>query len=117
MEKSFYLGTWINTYQESIVISRLEIFEEDGALFMRCYGPQGGVGALDWGVAPVAAFSPGPDQGDRVNAFETAFNLGHLSSHLCINENKGLLVVAAFHRFHDGSGRSNFFSRQFYFKK
>jgi hypothetical protein len=117
MEKSFYLGTWINTYQESIVISRLDIFEQAGTLYMHCYGPEGGVGAEDWGVAPVASFSPSPDQGDRVNAFEVEFELGHLSSHLCINENKGLLVVAAFHRFHDGSGRSNFFSRQFYFKK
>jgi hypothetical protein len=117
MEKSFYFGTWINTYQDSIVISRLELYEADGQLMIRCEGPEGGIGPLDWGAATVSAFAPSPDALGRVNALEAAYQFEHFSAHLCINENKGLLVVAAFHRFHDDSGRSNFFSRQFYYKK
>ena len=49
-------------------------------------------------------------------AFLAFYDLGFVKSHLAANTNKGLIVIAAFHRF-ENSERPNFLCREFYYRE
>ena len=48
-------------------------------------------------------------------AFIARYDLGSLDVEMQANLNLGLLVVACFHRFKDGSGRGDRFTREFFY--
>ena len=49
-----------------------------------------------------------------VQAFGAFYDHGFLRTHLQAKVNRGVLVVAMFNEFTDGSGRSSYFTREFY---
>lgn len=107
------VGGWVNTNPESRGIVRLVLRDAAGGLSVRVFGaadPE----PIDWGEAPVAAvFAAGPAAGEAA-AFTARFDQGFLASRLQANFAQGLLIVAVFNRFLDGSGRSDYFAREFY---
>jgi hypothetical protein len=49
-------------------------------------------------------------------AFRAFYDLGFKETILQAKVKKGVLVVANFNRFKDGSGRANYFSREFFYR-
>lgn len=106
-------GIWTNTNPASRGIVRLEVTERDGGLRVRVFGA-GSPAPTDWGEAPASVLYSDGLRSRKGHAFLASFDFGFLESHLQCNLSQGLLIVAAFNAFKDGSGRSNYFSREFY---
>jgi hypothetical protein len=112
IDPGIFLGSWISTNRETQGIVRLTIREEDGTLLVRAFGATTPA-PCDWGEVRAMVFADGPDT-TRARAFTARFDFGFKETSLQAKEKKGVLVVANFNRFKDGSGRANFFSREFF---
>ncbi len=106
-------GVWRNTNPASRGIVRLEITERDGGLRVRTFGASSPE-PIDWGEVPASVIYADGMRSAKGHAFLASYDFGFLESHLQCNLSQGLLIVAAFNVFKDGSGRSSYFSREFY---
>jgi hypothetical protein len=106
------LGDWINTNPGSRGIVRVVVEARGGGLAIRAFGA--GSPPRDWGETAAEALYADGARSDHGMAWTARYDFGFLESHLQGNVNQGLLIVAAFNRFTDGSGRSSYFSREFY---
>ncbi len=106
-------GTWINTNPASRGIVRVEVTPRDGGLAVRAWGAASPA-PQDWGeVRAESLYADGIASG-KGHGFIAAYDFGFLTSRLQANLSQGLLIVAAFNVFQDGSGRANYFSREFF---
>jgi hypothetical protein len=113
LDLSILLGDWLNTNAAgSIARIICEPFGE-GRMTVHCYGRA--ARDIDWGLvdAPVYAFA---FDGKQAGAFSAVVDLGFEEVRLQANVKAGVLVVATFNRFRDGSGRSNYFQREFFYR-
>jgi hypothetical protein len=75
-----------------------------------------GAGALrDWGTVAAVPHAAGVD-GREPAGFLAVYEFGFMQVVLAANLNKGLMIVASYNAFRDGSGRSNYFSREFFYR-
>jgi hypothetical protein len=109
------LGTWDNTNPESEGIVKLIVSEGPAGLRVRVFGA-GSPQPVDWGEVAVDKLFGDALAAMRAAAFTARFDRGFLGVHVQGNQNLGLLVVASFNRFQDGSGRSDFFAREFFYR-
>jgi hypothetical protein len=107
------LGTWVNTNPESEGIVKLILAAGPAGLLVRVFGA-GSPEPVDWGEVAVDKLFGDGLVATRAAAFTARFDRGFLGVHVQGNQNLGLLVVASFNRFQDGSGRSDYFAREFY---
>ena len=112
LDLSPLLGDWVNTYTGSGGIVRV-LLTAGGGLTVRAFGA-GPAGPVDWGEVPAETLYADGLRSRRGMAFTARYDFGFMQIHLQANQNLGLLVVAGFNRFTDGSGRSDYFSREFY---
>lgn len=109
------LGTWINTNKATQGITMAVITRRDDDLHLRVFGaadPE----PHDWGeVAVKALFSDGIVSG-RVISFVAEYTFDFMETELQTNLSKGLLIVTSLNAFKDGSGRSDYFSREYFYK-
>jgi hypothetical protein len=110
-----YLGRWVNPYNGSRAIGEFMFFVKNGELFMTSTGADSGHCPGEWKAAPVYYHSYAPDTTDAV-AFRSQLELEDMHVLLAINENKGLLVIAAYFTYKNKEGRSDFFVREFFSK-
>ena len=114
IDPSIYAGTWLTTNSETRGIVRMIVEPRDGRLMVRTFGaclPE----ACDWGETTATVFADGPASA-RALAFSAVYDFGFMQTHLQAKVKKGVLVVAGFNRFNDDSGRSNYFSREFFYR-
>jgi hypothetical protein len=102
-------GPWINFDAGSTGILRLEIGKRAGALSLRVWGT-GSPDPHDWGEVEGQPFTDGVALRAAV-AFRAVYDFGFARVALACYLNKRLLVVDAYSRFEDGSGRSPYFQR------
>ncbi|HKN98573.1 MAG TPA: hypothetical protein VJX10_15745 [Pseudonocardiaceae bacterium] len=108
-------GEWVSTTGLAGGVSRFRAREHDGTLLVGASG-YGDTRGGDWGEVPAQAFAntlrPGPEQAFAafVATFEDAHVRTQLESYLAL----GLATGHAFHRFAAGSGRRDYFTREFY---
>jgi hypothetical protein len=107
------LGSWRNTYRGSKGIERVVLSRNgDDYLFQAS-----GIGSdADWGQVQIIPHAP--DVVGRTPAgflAEYRFDFANLS--LAANEAKGLLIIASFMTFRDASGRSSYFTREFFYRE
>jgi hypothetical protein len=108
-------GVWENTNPASRGIVRLEVTLRDGGLWLRTFGAAVGTAtARDWGEAAAGPLFSDGLRSPRGHGFLARYDFGFMESHLQTNLSQGLLIVAAFNLFKDGSGRANYFSREFF---
>ena len=110
------LGRWVNPYKESKGITEFSLVEDNGKLFIDIEGAESGRCSGVWERVAVRHYAYAPDLNDVV-AFKAHLNRDDMDILLAINENKGLLVVAAYFTLKDGDERSDFFIREFFHKK
>jgi hypothetical protein len=106
------LGAWVNYDQDTTGILRVESTRRGDDLVLRPYGASGTPGAdgVDWGEVVGAAFAIGVGDHEAVG-FMAEFRHDFATVALAAYLNKRLLVVDAYTRFTDGSGRANYFQR------
>lgn len=106
-------GLWVNANPETTGVALVEVAVEGAEAAIRVYG-LGGAGLLDWGwcrsVDPLT-FGPASPRG---GGFLARYDLGFATVDLQANLNKGLMVLALCTRFADGSGRPDYFTREYF---
>ena len=114
LDLSSLAGTWVNFDAASRGIARLVIGGDGaGGMTVRTFGA--GLGEpRDWGEVPGHPFSDGVELTAGV-AFTAFYDFGSRTVTLACYLNKRLLVVDAYTRFQDGSGRSGYFARDHFY--
>lgn len=105
-------GTWFNTDKGSRGIAKLVLTQDDGALKVRAFGACDSE-LCDWGEVKGPAFSSGVSSPEGM-AFTALFDFGFMETLLAVYLKGGILVLDSFNTFKDNSGRSNYFSREFF---
>jgi hypothetical protein len=105
------LGTWFATDKQSAGVVKLELAERDSGFVVRAFGAS--PDPIDWGEVPAIAYAKSvvSDEGMAVSA---VFDFGFEESLLAAYSKGGILVLDTFNTFKDGSGRSAYFSREFF---
>lgn len=108
------LGLWRNANPDTWGISAVELTERAGVVWAHAWAndPASGV-TQDWGEAPLdGLYTTGPTA-TFVCAYRVSFDLGHARTQIQANMLHNVMVCGAFTRFTDGSGRTDYFSREF----
>jgi hypothetical protein len=105
-------GTWLNSNPETNGIARLLMTESGGKLILRVYavGPEG---LIDWGEADVSVLASSPSSSIAAG-FTSFYDFGFVETRLQAMILKGLIVLAQFHHFKDGSSRVDYFVREYF---
>jgi len=110
-----FTGTWINTNDSARhKIARVEMTSRDGVLIVRAFGdcsPE----LCDWGEVEAVVFA------DSINSrtgmsFSAIYDFGFMETYLQSNLKHGTLVIATCNKFRDSSGRSNYYTREFFYQ-
>jgi hypothetical protein len=115
LDTSSLLGLWRNTNNASQGISAIEINARGEDLRIHAFGV-GESAPVDWGETLARSYAKDCFSSDAM-AFSAVFGAGEIRCHLQANIKQGVLVVAYFTEFKDASRRSNYFSREFYYKE
>jgi hypothetical protein len=111
VDLSHFLGTWINTYKQTGSIRRF-VLDQNGEGYTIAAVSEG-IG--DLGAVEVVPFAPRVDS-QEADGFMARYDFVFLEMSLAAYYTKGLIVVSQYTRFKDGSGRPDYFNREFFFK-
>jgi len=109
-----FVGCWISTNRSTQGIAKLVVRSDGGGLRVQAFGactPS----LREWGEVDAAVFADGTTS-TAGHAFRAFYDLGFKETILQAKVKKGVLVVANFNRFKDGSRRANYFSREFFYR-
>jgi hypothetical protein len=109
-------GVWINTNRDSRGIVKVVVGIRNSRLVIRAFGA-GDSGASDWGETVADHIYAGSISSRTAAGFTAWYHFDFSQVHLQANWNQGLLVLAIFTSFTDGSRRSNYFSREFFHRE
>jgi hypothetical protein len=109
---SALVGNWVNSNPETNGVARMRVSGEGGRLSLRVYavGPDG---LVDWGEAEVELLTASPSS-RAVAGFTSLYDFGFAEVRLQAMIMKGLVVLAVFNTFKDGSGRADYFTREYF---
>src|SRR5262249_60194449 len=89
----------------------------DGDRWMVSAYGAGDEGPIKWPVAEAKVFGNIEEEaGQRAVALAADFDFGFMRSETYLRVNKGVLVIVLYNTFFDRSGRSNYLTRQFFFR-
>jgi hypothetical protein len=114
IDPSAFVGDWISTNSNTRGIARLVVNADDDGLIINGFGACA-PSSCDWGQARGSVFADGVSS-KRGLAFSALYDFGFKETWLQAKVKKGVLVVANLNRFNDGSGRANYFSREFFYR-
>jgi hypothetical protein len=115
VDPSPFVGTWVNTNDSAPHrIARLVMTVRDGILMVHAWGyctPD----PCDWGEASADVYA------DSINSqtamsFTAVFDFGFMETHLQTNLKRGTMVIATANKFGDLSGRSDYYTREFFYQ-
>ena len=106
------LGIWLNTNISTRGISSATLECKAGQSVVRIVAA-GASGTCDWGETAVSLFADSTSSSDAI-AFSAAYDFGYMETQLQAHVRQGVLIIAKFDRFKDDSGRSNYFSKEFF---
>ena len=111
------IGEWLNTDSDTRGIVAIVIEQHEGSLSVGLRGA-GVDGPIEWPksrATPLANLEE--EAGQRALALSAEFDLGFMKAETYLRINKGVLVIVLFVTFHDGSGRSNYVNREFFYRR
>jgi hypothetical protein len=109
-------GVWINTNRNSFGIVKVVVAVRNSKLVVRVFGaadPE----PNDWGEIQADHIYAGSIASRTGAGFTAWYHLNFAQIHVQANWNQGLLVLATFTSFRDGSRRSDYFSREFFHRE
>lgn len=110
------VGRWTKTNEGPQWIRSLDISSDANGLAVHVEG-DAPPAPRDWGTVTADSLFANGILSSTGSAFIAKFDFDDLETELQANANLGLLVVACFHRFKDGSGRSDLFTREFFWRE
>jgi hypothetical protein len=113
IDPSPLLGHWTNTNTTTPGIAGVAISGGDGGLSIRVRAASGPT-PREWGDANIEVVYSAGVHSRAAMAFVARYDFGLVETRLEANLSLGLLVIATFNTFRDGSGRSNYFAREFF---
>jgi hypothetical protein len=69
----------------------------------------------DWGETIASLFAADASSPEAM-AFSAFYDFGFMETQLQAHVRQGVLIIAKFDRFKDNSGRSNYFSKEFFYR-
>jgi len=109
------LGTWVNTYRETRSLCRFTLAPSaSGYSIEMLAATESGTQTL--GQTEVRPFAPNVNS-RKADGFIARYDFEFLEMSLAAYCAKGLIVVSQYTRFKDGSGRPDYFNREFFFKE
>ena len=110
-------GRWANTNRETRGIAEITV-AEDGEGFSVSVVGVGEGGPVPWPAARAKALANLEEEaGQRAMALAATFDLGFMRAETYIRVNKGVLVIVLFNTFQDGSRRSSYVNREFFYRR
>jgi hypothetical protein len=111
------IGRWVNTNRETQGIAECVIERVDQAFTVSIAGV-GPEGPICWPTTQARALANLEEEaGQRTFALATTFDFSFMTAETYIRVNKGVLVIVLFISFRDGSKRSNYVNREFFYLK
>jgi hypothetical protein len=111
---STFVGLWRNTASEGSSIDSVSFAATDAGPTMQAVG-RDGIGPRDWGTADVEVYVEVGVASDPAK-IKVFYDLGSMDVLLHGWIKQGVLVLALFRQFKDGSGRSDYFDREFFYR-
>ncbi len=115
VDLSHLLGNWINTCRETGSLASFTLAPSATGFSIETRAASGADGQ-PLGKTAVHPFSPNVDS-RKADGFTAVYDFGFLEMSLAAYCAKGLIVVSQYTRFKDGSGRPDYFNREFFFKE
>jgi hypothetical protein len=113
VDLSSFAGHWTNTNPETLAITHFDLFPREGSYYIRAFGAGR---AEPWGEVEATPYAYDASSA-RAVAFLARCDWDFAEATLAGNENKGLVIIASYHRFKDASPRSNYFKREFFYRR
>jgi hypothetical protein len=109
-------GRWVNTNRQTQGIAECSIAQEDDKFSVSGVA----VGADDpiiWPATEARVFANLEEEaGQRALALAVTFDFGFWRADAYLRVNKGVLVIVLFNTFQDKTGRSNYVTREFFYR-
>lgn len=110
-------GRWVNTNRETEGIVECTI-ELNGDQFSISAHGVGEDGSIPWPMTTARALANLEEEANqRAMALGASFDFGFMRTEAYLRVNKGVLVIVVFNMFLDDSGRSNYVSREFFYRQ
>jgi hypothetical protein len=110
-------GHWLNTNAGTEGLAEI-IIEQDGEQFSVSAVGVGEDGPIEWPRSEAIVLANLEEEaGQRAVALAVTFDFGFMRAETYLRVNKGVLVIVLFNTFLDGSGRSNYVNREFYYRR
>ena len=109
------VGSWHNCDADTRSIVRIELKEKKGQLGIRVFGSCHPT-PCDWGVEKATAYAESVADNDAI-AFSVIYDHGFAEKIVTGHLDGGTLIVEVYTRFKDGSGRSNYYLREYLCKR
>lgn len=107
-------GSWLNTNSTSRGIARADLSVKGNGLTLRV-AAAGDPAPHDWGETDVQVFAADTSSAEAM-AFSAFYDFGFMETLLQGHVRQGVLIIAKFDTFKDNSGRSSYFSKEFFFR-
>lgn len=108
------LGTWLNTNAASKGITTAILSCQNGSITVRIVTASD-PSPHDWGESAASLFAADTSSSEAM-AFSAFYDFGFMETQLQAHVRQGVLIIAKFDRFKDSSGRSNYFSKEFFYR-
>jgi hypothetical protein len=105
-------GTWHNTDKQTGGVVCMSLAESGGRFVVRAWGA-GSPDLYDWGEVEATAYAAGVGAAQGM-AFSAVYDFGFAETILAAYTKSGILVLDTFNSFKDKSGRSDYFTREFF---
>lgn len=112
VDPSPMFGTWHNTDKATGGIVRMVLAERNGTFIVHAWAA-GASDLHDWGEAAATAHAANVHSPGGM-AFSAVYDFNFVETILAAYMKSGILVLDTFNTFKDGSGRSNYFTREFF---
>jgi hypothetical protein len=111
------IGQWLNTNMETQGVAEITIERVGERFFVSVLGV-GENGLIAWPKAKATALANLEEEaGQRALALAVEFDFGFMRAETYLRVNKGVLVIVAYYIFLDGSQRSNYVNREFFYRQ
>ena len=110
------LGHWKNTNHDTRGIAECVVTENGDGVTVDITAAAGQE-PLHWPTTRATVLANLEEEaGQRTVALLAKFDLGYAVADTHVRVNKGVLVIVIYVTFHDGSGRSNYLNREFFYR-
>lgn len=108
------LGTWLNTNAATGGIAKTVLAAKENGIVLRVFAA-GKEQMVDWGETAASIFAADALATEAM-AFSAFYDFGFMETQLQGHVRQGVLIIAKFDRFKDDSGRSNYLSKEFFYR-